>query len=179
MTSNTSCRAGEVGYFSANIKAVDHARVGDTITMANKWQDVEVLPGYAPAKQMVYAGLYPSESDDYEALRDAVGKLKLNDAAFSYMPETSTAMGFGFRCGFLGLLHMDIVQERLEREYDLDLIITAPSVVYKIIMNGPDREEKLIDTPAKLPDPSTFCEIQEPYVSCVTCLPWCLHSRLS
>ena len=114
---------------------------------------------------MVYAGLYPSESDDYEALRDAVGKLKLNDAAFSYMPETSTAMGFGFRCGFLGLLHMDIVQERLEREYDLDLIITAPSVVYKIILNGPDREERLIDTPAKLPDPSTFCEIQEPYVS--------------
>lgn len=158
------CRAGEVGYFSANIKAVDHARVGDTITHANKWQDVEVLPGYAPAKQMVYAGLYPSESDDYEALRDAVGKLKLNDAAFSYMPETSTAMGFGFRCGFLGLLHMDIVQERLEREYDLDLIITAPSVVYKIILNGPDREERLIDTPAKLPDPSTFCEIQEPYV---------------
>lgn len=114
---------------------------------------------------MVFAGLYPSESDDYEALRDAVGKLKLNDAAFSYMPETSTAMGFGFRCGFLGLLHMDIVQERLEREYDLDLIITAPSVVYKIILNGPDREERLIDTPAKLPDPSTFCEIQEPYVS--------------
>ena len=126
---------------------------------------MEVLPGYAPAKQMVFAGLYPSESDDYEALRDAVGKLKLNDAAFSYMPETSTAMGFGFRCGFLGLLHMDIVQERLEREYDLDLIITAPSVVYKIILNGPEREERLIDTPAKLPDPSTFCEIQEPYVS--------------
>ena len=86
-------RAGEVGYFSANIKAVDHARVGDTITLASKWQDVTVLPGYAPAKQMVFAGLYPSESDDYEALRDAVGKLKLNDAAFSYMPETSTAMG--------------------------------------------------------------------------------------
>jgi len=160
-------RAGEVGYFSANIKAVDHARVGDTIILANSQKDysnIEELPGYAPAKQMVFAGLYPSESDDYEALRDAVGKLKLNDAAFSYMPETSTAMGFGFRCGFLGLLHMDIVQERLEREYDLDLIITAPSVVYKIIMNGEDREEKLIDTPAKLPDPNFFQEIQEPYV---------------
>jgi GTP-binding protein LepA len=106
----------------------------------------------------------PRVSDDYEALRDAISKLKLNDAAFSYMPETSTAMGFGFRCGFLGLLHMDIVQERLEREYDLDLIITAPSVVYKIILNGEEREEQLIDTPAKLPDPMTFQEILEPYV---------------
>jgi GTP-binding protein LepA len=110
--------------------------------------------GYSPAKQMVFSGLYPSDSDDYEQLRDAIAKLKLNDAAFSYMPETSSAMGFGFRCGFLGLLHMDIIQERLEREYDLDLIVTAPSVVYKII----DRAgvETLIDTPAKLPDPSTF-----------------------
>jgi GTP-binding protein LepA len=134
-------RAGEVGFMSAAIRAVDHARVGDTITLASKWQEVEELPGYSPAKQMVFAGLYPSDSDDYEALRDAIGKLKLNDAAFSYMPETSTAMGFGFRCGFLGLLHMDIVQERLEREYDLDLIITAPSVVYKIILNGEDKVE--------------------------------------
>lgn len=111
---------------------------------------------------MVFSGLYPSDSDDYEQLRDAIGKLKLNDAAFSYMPETSTAMGFGFRCGFLGLLHMDIIQERLEREYDLDLIVTAPSVVYKIIL--PDKSEQFIDTPAKLPDPSSFEEILEPYV---------------
>jgi GTP-binding protein LepA len=105
---------------------------------------------------MVYAGLYPTEADDYEKLRDAISKLRLNDASLTYLPETSTAMGFGFRCGFLGLLHMDIIQERLEREYDLDLIITAPSVVYKIILNGPDKEEKFIDTPAKLPGQS-FC----------------------
>ena len=120
--------------------------------------------GYSPAKQMVFCGLYPSESDDYEKLRDAIGKLKLNDAALSYTPETSTAMGFGFRCGFLGLLHMDIIQERLEREYDLDLIVTAPSVVYKVVMNGPEKEEVFIDTPSKLPDPSTFEQILEPYV---------------
>ncbi len=134
--------AGEVGFLSAAIKAVDHARVGDTITLATFRDIVTELPGYAPAKQMVFAGLYPSESDDYENLRDAIAKLKLNDASFSYFPETSTAMGFGFRCGFLGLLHMDIVQERLEREYDLDLVVTAPSVVYKIIMTGPDKEER-------------------------------------
>ena len=113
---------------------------------------------------MVFCGLYPSESDDYEKLRDAIGKLKLNDAALSYTPETSTAMGFGFRCGFLGLLHMDIIQERLEREYDLDLIVTAPSVVYKVVLNGPEKEELFIDTPSKLPDPSTFEQILEPYV---------------
>jgi len=155
-------RAGEVGYLSAAIKKVDDARVGDTITLADYYKDVSVLPGYEPAKQMVFAGLYPSESDDYDALRDAIGKLKLNDASFSYMPETSTAMGFGFRCGFLGLLHMDIIQERLEREYDMDIVVTAPSVVYKILK--PDGSEELIDTPAKLPDPSTFDEIFEPYV---------------
>lgn len=155
-------RAGEVGFLSAAIKAVDHARVGDTITLARYHEQVKELPGYAPAKQMVFAGLYPSDADDYEALRDAIGKLKLNDAAFSYFPETSQAMGFGFRCGFLGLLHMDIIQERLEREYDLDLIVTAPSVVYKAILNN--GEEMLIDSPAKLPDPSQFTEVQEPYV---------------
>ena len=118
-------RAGEVGFMSANIKSVDHARVGDTITLAKNWQEVSALDGYAPAKQMVFAGLYPSDTDQYEQLRDAISKLKLNDAAFSYMPESSTAMGFGFRCGFLGLLHMDIIQERLEREYDCDLIVTG------------------------------------------------------
>jgi GTP-binding protein LepA len=155
-------RAGEVGYIAAAIKSVDHARVGDTITLAKYHETVSELPGYAPAKQMVFAGLYPSESSDFENLRDCIGKLKLNDASFSFVPETSVAMGFGFRCGFLGLLHMDIIQERLEREYDLDIVVTAPSVVYKIIRS--DGSEELIDTPAKLPDPSTFEEIQEPYV---------------
>eukprot|EP01032_Pedospumella_encystans_P009001 gene9001-10624_t len=155
-------RAGEVGYLNAAIKAVDDARVGDTITLAKGFETVEALPGYAPAKQMVFAGLYPSENDSYESLRDALGKLRLNDASFTYMPETSTAMGFGFRCGFLGLLHMDIVQERLEREYDLDLIITAPSVVYKIVKA--DGSEEMIDTPSKLPETSYFESIMEPYV---------------
>lgn len=161
-----SLRAGEVGFLSAAIKTVDDARVGDTICPTKNFKDPDdpllALPGYQPAKQMVFAGLYPSDSDDYEQLKDAIGKLKLNDGSFSYMPETSTAMGFGFRCGFLGLLHMDIIQERLEREYDLDIIVTAPSVIYKIILN--DGVEQFIDTPAKLPDPSTFSEIAEPYV---------------
>lgn len=155
-------RAGEVGYLSAAIKSVDDARVGDTITLTKYIENIEILPGYEPAKQMVFAGLYPSESDGYEALRDAIGKLRLNDASFSFTPETSTAMGFGFRCGFLGLLHMDIIQERLEREYDLDIIVTAPSVVYKIILA--DGSEQYIDTPAKLPDAGSFEEIHEPYV---------------
>lgn len=157
-------KAGEVGFMSAGIKDVEHARVGDTITTGGPGRDVsiEALPGYSPAKQMVFCGLYPTESDDYEKLREAIGKLKLNDAALSYVPETSSAMGFGFRCGFLGLLHMDIVQERLEREYDLDLVVTAPSVVYKTVNN--DGSESLIDYPAKLPDPTQFQEVQEPYV---------------
>ena len=157
-------KAGEVGFMSAGIKDVEHARVGDTITRGGPGRDpaIQALPGYSPAKQMVFCGLYPTESDDYEKLREAIGKLKLNDAALSYVPETSSAMGFGFRCGFLGLLHMDIVQERLEREYDLDLVVTAPSVVYKTINN--DGSESLIDYPAKLPDPAQFEEVQEPYV---------------
>lgn len=155
-------RAGEVGYLSANIKDIEDARVGDTIALSKQWQTVNPLPGYAPARPMVFAGLYPSDNDQYESLRDAMGKLKLNDAAFSYTPEASTAMGFGFRCGFLGLLHMDIIQERLEREYDLDLVVTAPSVVYKVIQN--DDSELYIDTPSKLPDPTEYKEILEPYV---------------
>lgn len=162
-------RAGEVGFLSAAIKSVDDARVGDTITLTSKVKNIpptectiKELPGYQPAKQMVFAGLYPSESDDYEKLRDAIEKLRLNDASLSFFPESSTAMGFGFRCGFLGLLHMDIVQERLEREFDLDLIVTAPSVVYKI--RKQDGTEELIDSPAKLPEPTRFDEVMEPYV---------------
>jgi GTP-binding protein LepA len=174
-TSVEELKAGEVGYIVAGIRELDHAQVGDTMCRTQDWNKNALtmenqLAGYAPARQMVFCGLYPSESDDYAKLRDAITKLKLNDAAFSYFPETSTAMGFGFRCGFLGLLHMDIVQQRLEREYDIDLVVTAPSVVYKITSGGEDYprngefREEYIDTPAKMPDPNFYDEILEPYV---------------
>ncbi|QIZ72844.1 translation elongation factor 4 [Oxynema aestuarii] len=153
--------AGEVGYFAAAIKTVEDARVGDTITLA-KAQASEALPGYTEAKPMVFCGMFPTDSDQFEDLREALEKLKLNDAALSYEPETSSAMGFGFRCGFLGLLHMEIVQERLEREYDLDLITTAPSVVYRVTTI--DGEELLVDNPSNLPDPQEREKIEEPYV---------------
>lgn len=153
--------AGEVGYLAASIKAVADARVGDTITLLNSPAD-KPLPGYNEAKPMVFCGLFPTDADQYPDLREALDKLQLSDAALKYEPETSSAMGFGFRCGFLGLLHMEIVQERLEREYDLDLIVTAPSVIYKVNMiNG---EELMIDNPATLPDPQKRESIEEPYV---------------
>lgn len=153
--------AGEVGYFSAAIKAVEDARVGDTITLV-KTPAAEPLPGYVEAKPMVFCGLFPTDSDQYEDLRDALEKLRLSDAALQYEPETSSAMGFGFRCGFLGLLHMEIVQERLEREYDLDLITTAPSVIYKVkLIDGTVVE---IDNPSTLPPPQERESIAEPYV---------------
>lgn len=153
--------AGEVGYFAAAIKAVEDARVGDTITLANA-PAAEPLPGYTQAKPMVFCGLFPIDADRFPDLREALEKLKLNDAALSYEPETSSAMGFGFRCGFLGLLHMEIVQERLEREYNLDLIITAPSVVYRVTTNK--GEVILVDNPSHLPDPQYLEKIEEPYV---------------
>ncbi|HEY9294836.1 MAG TPA: translation elongation factor 4, partial [Phormidium sp.] len=153
--------AGEVGYIAAAIKAVEDARVGDTITLANA-PATAPLPGYTQAKPMVFCGMFPTDADQFPDLREALEKLKLNDAALSYEPETSSAMGFGFRCGFLGLLHMEIVQERLEREYNLDLIITAPSVVYKVTTNK--GEELLIDNPSTLPDPQFRERIEEPYV---------------
>lgn len=153
--------AGEVGYFAAAIKAVEDARVGDTITLVNSPAS-EPLPGYAEAKPMVFCGLFPTDSDQYEDLREALNKLKLNDAALNYEPETSTAMGFGFRCGFLGLLHMEIVQERLEREYDLDLITTAPSVIYRV--TTVDGEILEIDNPSQLPPPQKREKIEEPYI---------------
>ena len=153
--------AGEVGYIAAAIKAVEDARVGDTITLANV-PAAEALPGYAQAKPMVFCGMFPTDADQFPDLREALEKLKLNDAALSYEPETSSAMGFGFRCGFLGLLHMEIVQERLEREYNLDLIITAPSVVYRVTTHK--GEVLYIDNPSHLPDPQHREKIEEPYV---------------
>lgn len=153
--------AGEVGYLAAAIKAVADARVGDTITLATR-PAKEPLPGYTEANPMVFCGLFPIDADQFEDLRDALEKLKLNDAALHYEPETSSAMGFGFRCGFLGLLHMEIVQERLEREYNLDLITTAPSVVYRVTTNK--GEVMYIDNPSTLPEPNEREKIEEPYV---------------
>lgn len=139
--------------------------MGDTITLAQYADDASVtpLPGYREPVPMVYCGLYPTEGDDYPKLRDSIEKLKTNDAALVYEPDVSSAMGFGFRCGFLGLLHMEIVQERLEREYDLDLIVTAPSVVYKVRTHKGD--EVVVDTPSRMPDPSGIEAVLEPYVA--------------
>ncbi len=153
--------AGEVGYLAASIKAVSDARVGDTITLLSDPAE-DPLPGYSEAKPMVFCGLFPTDADQYPDLREALDKLQLSDAALKYEPETSSAMGFGFRCGFLGLLHMEIVQERLEREYDLDLIVTAPSVIYQVKML--DGGELMIDNPSTLPDPQKREFIEEPYV---------------
>ena len=153
--------AGEVGYLAASIKAVADARVGDTITLMNS-PAAEPLPGYTEVNPMVFCGLFPTDADQYPDLREALDKLQLSDAALKYEPETSSAMGFGFRCGFLGLLHMEIVQERLEREYDLDLIVTAPSVIYRVNMS--DGVVVMVDNPATLPDPQKRESIEEPYV---------------
>ena len=156
-----SLHAGEVGYLAASIKAVGDARVGDTVTLANR-PAAEPLPGYAEATPMVFCGLFPTDADQFPDLRDALSKLSLNDAALKFEPENSSAMGFGFRIGFLGLLHMEIIQERLEREYNLDLIATAPSVVYQVTtIKG---ETMLVDNPSRLPDPAQRDKIEEPYV---------------
>ncbi len=153
--------AGEVGYLAASIKSVADARVGDTITLYND-PAIEALPGYKEANPMVFCGLFPTDADQYPDLRESLEKLQLSDAALKYEPETSSAMGFGFRCGFLGLLHMEIVQERLEREYDLDLIVTAPSVIYKVNLN--DGNHIFVDNPSTIPDPQSRESIEEPYV---------------
>jgi GTP-binding protein LepA len=153
--------AGEVGYLAAAIKMVAHARVGDTITSAIN-SAPEPFPGYEEAKPMVFCGMFPTDADQFEELREALTKLKLNDAALNYEPETSNAMGFGFRCGFLGMLHMEIVQERLEREYNLDLIVTAPSVIYRVTTN--DDSILMVDNPSELPPPNSRKQIEEPYV---------------
>ena len=159
---------GEVGFVIAGIKEVDGAPVGDTLTLENR-RASEPLPGFREVRPRVFAGLYPISSDDYDAFRDALQKLKLNDAALHYEPETSQALGFGFRCGFLGMLHMEIVQERLEREYDLDLITTAPTVVYEVQLN--DESVILIDNPAALPEPGKFREVREPIIEAHILVP--------
>ena len=154
--------AGDVGYIGASIKEVADTRVGDTITTADR-PAAEMLPGYKQVQPMVFCGIYPADGSDYENLRDALEKLKLNDASLSFEPETSVALGFGFRAGFLGLLHMEVIQERLEREFDLDLITTAPSVVYHVIKT--DGTELYIDNPTNLPDPADIDYMEEPMVS--------------
>ena len=164
----TQLNCGEVGWIVCGIKDILGAPVGDTLTLQYKAAD-KPLPGFKKVKPQVYAGLFPISSDDYEAFRDALGKLSLNDASLFYEPENSTALGFGFRCGFLGLLHMEIIQERLEREYDLDLITTAPTVIYEIELN--DGSVEHIDSPAKLPPLNNIAEIREPIAECNMLLP--------
>ena len=160
--------AGEVGFVIAGVKELAEAKVGDTITHATR-PAAGPLPGFKEVKPQVFAGLFPVESNQYEALREALTKLKLNDASLHYEPEVSQALGFGFRCGFLGLLHMDIVQERLEREYDMDLITTAPSVIYQVLLRDGSVVE--IDNPSKLPDLSKVEEIREPVIDVTILVP--------
>ncbi|MBM4439106.1 MAG: elongation factor 4 [Candidatus Rokubacteria bacterium] len=159
---------GQVGYITAAIKRVADAKVGETITSAQR-PTAEPFPGYRDAKPMVFAGLFPIEDTDYETLRDALEKLRLNDPAFTFEPETSLALGYGFRCGFLGMLHMEIVQERLEREFDLSLIVTAPSVQYRVLTTAGELME--IDNPSKLPTPDKIEEMEEPYVTSSVYVP--------
>ncbi|MFC4159194.1 translation elongation factor 4 [Chitinimonas lacunae] len=163
-----SLKAGEVGFVIAGIKELANAKVGDTITLAGK-PAAEPLPGFKEVKSQVFAGLYPVESHDYDALRDSLEKLKLNDASLHFEPEVSQALGFGFRCGFLGLLHLEIVQERLEREFDMDLITTAPTVVYQVLMKDGTLNE--IENPSRLPDLSKIDEIREPIITATILVP--------
>jgi GTP-binding protein LepA len=160
--------AGEVGYAATGLKAVADCRVGDTLTLESR-PAASPLPGYRPAKPMVFAGFYPQRSEDYPSLREALEKLRLNDASLIYEPETSQALGFGFRCGFLGLFHLEIIQQRLEREYDMDLIATSPSVEYRVITQK--GAEIAIDNPAMLPDPGTIEEIREPWMKTTLITP--------
>lgn len=159
---------GQVGFFAASIKNVKDARVGDTVTDANRPAEA-ALPGYRKATPMVYCGLYPVENSDYDNLRDALEKLQLNDASLVFEPETSTALGFGFRCGFLGLLHMDVIKERLEREYNLSLITTAPNVIYEVFRTNGDVE--MVDNPSLFPDPTVIDHVEEPFVNATIIVP--------
>ncbi len=160
--------AGDVGYLTASIKNVADTRVGDTVTEAAR-PAAEPLPGYAPARPMVYCGIYTEDGSKYPDLRDALGKLKLNDASLSFEPESSVALGFGFRCGFLGMLHMEVIQERLEREFDLDLVTTLPSVIYEVIKT--DGTMVRVDNPHNYPDPASIAEAREPYVNVTIITP--------
>jgi GTP-binding protein LepA len=159
---------GEIGYVCASIKQVADARVGDTITLDADPTE-EPLPGYKKVQPMVYCGIYPAGTEKYENVKDALEKLQVNDAAFHFEPETSTALGFGFRCGFLGLLHMEIIVERLEREFDLGIITTAPSVIYKVVLN--DGREEMIQNPSNLPSPIEIRHIEEPIVKADIMIP--------
>ncbi len=167
-TPRESLSAGQVGFIIAGIKELDSAKVGDTITHTQKPADAP-LPGFKEVKPQVFAGLYPVEANQYEALREALEKLKLNDASLHFEPEVSQALGFGFRCGFLGLLHMDVIQERLEREYDMDLVTTAPTVVYQVVQR--DGTVTNVENPAKLPDLSRVEEIREPIITATILMP--------
>jgi len=168
MQMTTELSPGEVGCIIAGIKRVADAKIGDTVMDADRPADAP-LPGYKDVKPMVFAGIYPVDSDGYADLRDALEKLRLNDASFTYEPETSLALGFGFRCGFLGLLHMDIVQERLEREYGMALITTAPSVVYEVELR--DGSVELVSNPARMPDAGKIAEIREPIIATTIFVP--------
>ena len=161
-------QAGDVGYVVSNIKTTSDIKIGDTITLANK-PAADMLPGYKEVRPMVFCGLYPLESADYEKLKAALGRLRLNDAAFVYSSESSVALGFGFRCGFLGLLHMEIIQERIRREHDVEIISTYPSVVYHVIPHGGELLE--VDNPINLPDPGTILEIREPTINASIIIP--------
>ncbi|HET9149682.1 MAG TPA: translation elongation factor 4 [Alphaproteobacteria bacterium] len=160
--------AGEVGYITASIKNIADCRVGDTITEERN-RTAQALPGFKPSQPVVFCGLFPVEASDYEKLRDSLAKLRLNDASFEYVPETSAALGFGFRCGFLGLLHLEIVQERLEREFDLDLITTAPSVVYRVHLTDGSTVE--LHNPADMPDPVKIASMDEPWIKATILVP--------
>ena len=156
-----SLSSGEVGFISASIKSITEVEVGDTICLDG--QSVEALPGYKPMKPMVFSGIYPIDSSKYDNLKEALLKLKLSDSSLIFEPETSVALGFGFRCGFLGLLHMEIIEERIEREFGIDIIATSPSVIYEVILN--DGESLMIDSPSKMPDPTKISKVLEPFVS--------------
>jgi GTP-binding protein LepA len=159
---------GEIGFITAGIKSVADCRIGDTLTEERRLA-AEPLPGFRPVQPVVFCGLFPSDANDYGKLRESLAKLRLNDASFTYEPETSTALGFGFRCGFLGLLHLEIIQERLEREFDLDLVTTAPSVVYRIHLTS--GEVKELHNPADMPDPVRIDHIEEPWIKATILVP--------